>query len=127
MKTIKLFWLLGLTIVSAQVFAYGNGSSSSSKSCTKPHFSDFSPADKADVTPQSAFSFTASPETNPKTIVVDIKKQPVAITVTPKGQAYQVTGKLPNNLKATTARIAITAESPSNCKGSDGWLINISE
>jgi len=125
MKTTKLFWLVGLTMISAQVFAYG--SSSSSKSCTKPHFSDFSPADKADVAPQSAFSFTASSETNPKTIVVDIKKHPITITVTPKGQVYQVTGKLPNDLKATTARIAITAESPSNCKGGDGWLVNISE
>jgi hypothetical protein len=125
MKTIKLFWLVGLTMISAQVFAYG--SSSSSKSCTKPHFSDFSPADKAEVAPQSAFSFTASSETNPKTIVVDIKKHPVVITITPKNQAYQVSGTLPSDLKGTTARINITAESPSNCKGNNGWLVNISE
>lgn len=124
MKTTKLFWILGLTIISTQVFAYG--SSSSSKSCTKPHFSDFNPVDKAEVAPKSTFSFTAS-SANPKSIVVDIKKQPVAITVTPKGQAYQVSGTLPSDLKATTARINITAESPSNCKGSDGWLIKISE
>ena len=124
MKTTKLFWILGLTIISAQVFAYG--SSSSSKSCTKPHFSEFNPVDKAEVAPKSTFSFMAS-SANPKSITVDIKKQPVAITVTPKGQGYQVSGTLPSDLKATTARINITAESPSNCKGSDGWLINITE
>ena len=125
MKTTKLFWIFGLTIISTQVFAYG--SSSSTKSCTKPHFSEFVPADKAQVAPQSTFSFTASAATNPKSIVVDIKKQPVAVTVTPKGQGYQVSGTLPSDLKATTARINITAESPSNCKGNDGWLINITD
>ncbi len=125
MKTIKLFWILSLTMMSAQVFAYG--SSSSSKSCTKPYFSEFTPADKTEVSPQSTFSFLASSVTNPKSIVVDIKKQPVTITVTPKGQNYQVSGTLPRDLKATTARINITAESPSNCKGSDGWLVKIGE
>jgi hypothetical protein len=125
MKATQLFWLLSLALISTQLFAYG--SSSSSKACTKPQFSEFSPADKTAVAPQSAFSFLASSATNPKTITVDIKKQAVAITVTPKGQAYQVSGTLPSDLKATTARINITAESPSNCKGSDGWLITITE
>ncbi len=125
MKTTQFFWILGLTIMSTQVFSYG--SSSSSKSCTKPHFSEFSPADKAEVAPKSTFSFMASAGTNPKSIMVDIKKQPVAVTVTPKGQGYEVSGTLPSDLKATAARINITAESPSSCKGSDGWLVNISE
>lgn len=125
MKAIKLCCLLGLTLVSAQVFAYG--SSSSSKSCTKPQFSDFTPFNNAQVAPQSAFSFSASSATNPKSIAVDIKKQAVEITVTPKAQGYQVSGKLPSGLKNTTARINISAESPSNCKASDGWLVTISE
>lgn len=125
MKTTTVFWILGLSIISTQVFAYG--SSSSSKSCTKPSFSEFKPVDKAQVAPKSTFSFLASSATNPKTITVDIKKQPVTITVTPKAQGYQIAGTLPSDLKATTARINITAESPSGCKGNDGWLINISE
>jgi hypothetical protein len=111
--------------MTTQVFAYG--SSSSSKSCTKPQFSDYTPVNNAQVAPQSAFSFTASSATNPKSIAVDIKKQSIAITVTPKNQGYQVSGELPEGLKNTTARINITAESPSNCKASDGWLINITE
>lgn len=125
MKIIQLFSLLALGLISTHALAYG--SSSSSKSCTKPQFSEFTPADKAQVAPQSAFSFTASSTTNPKSIAVEIKKQTVAITVTPKGQGYQVSGTLPRSLKGTTARINITAESLSNCKGNDGWLINISE
>jgi hypothetical protein len=125
MKTLKLISIIGLTLFTCQVFAYG--SSSSSKSCTKPAFSEFSPVDKAQVAPGSAFSFLASSATNPKSIVVDIKKQTIDVTVTPKGQAFQVSGKLPSGLKNTVARININAESPSNCKGSDGWLIKITE
>lgn len=125
MKTLKLISIIGLTLFTSQVFAYG--SSSSSKSCTKPAFSEFNPVDKAQVAPGSTFSFLASSATNPKSIVVDIKKQAIDVTVTPKGQAFQVSGKLPSGLKNTVARININAESPSNCKGSDGWLIKITE
>jgi hypothetical protein len=124
MKTTIWICILGLSLFSTQLLAYG--SSSSSKSCAKPSFSEFNPVDQTEVEPQSTFSFLASSGTNPKSIVVDIKKQPVDITVTPKGQGYQVTGKLPNDLAGTVARINITAESPSNCKGNDGWLIKIS-
>ena len=125
MKTTQFLCLLGLSLLSTQIFAYG--SSSSSKSCAKPVFSEFSPVNNAEVAPQSAFSFLASSATNPKSIVVDVKKQAVEITVTPKGQGFQVSGKLPSGLKGTIARININAESPSNCKGNDGWLIKISE
>lgn len=124
MKAIKLFWLAALAIISTQTLGYG--SSSSTKACTKPHFSEFVPADKTEVVPQAQFSFLASSATNPKTIMVEIKKRPVEIKITPKGQGYQVSGTLPSDLKGTTARINITAESPSNCKANDGWLVKIS-
>jgi hypothetical protein len=125
MKQSQFFWILALGITATQAFGYG--SSSSTKACTKPHFSEFSPADKAEVAPQSTFSFQASSNTNPKSIKVDIKKQPTEIKISPKGQGYLVSGTLPSDLKGTTARINITAESPSNCKENDGWLIKISE
>ena len=124
MKVVKLFFTLALAAMSTQAFCYGN-SSSTAKACTKPHFSEFTPADKSETAPQSAFSFLASSATNPKSIKVDIKKQAVEVRVSPKGLGYQVTGTLPDNLKATTVRINITAESPSGCKANDGWLIKI--
>lgn len=121
----KLIFILALGIISPQVLAYG--SSSSTKACTKPHFSEFVPSDKAEAAPQSDFSFLASSATNPKSIKVDIKKQAVEIKITPKGQGYQVSGKLPDSLKGTSARININAETMSNCKGNDGWLIKVSQ
>jgi hypothetical protein len=125
MKQSPTFWILALGMTATQAFGYG--SSSSTKACTKPHFSEFSPADKAEVAPQSTFSFLASSNTNPKSIKVDIKKQPTEIKISPKGQGYLVSGTLPSDLKGTTARINITAENPSNCKENEGWLIKISE
>jgi hypothetical protein len=124
MKYIRLFSLLALGLISTHAFGYG--SSSSTKACTKPHFSEFVPADKSDAAPQSTFSFLASSATDPKSIEVSIKKQPIEIKISPKGQGYEVTGTLPADVKGTTARISITAESPSNCKGNGGWLIKVS-
>ena len=76
---------------------------------------------------QSRLFFTASGNTNPESIIVTVKDQPVAVTVTPKNQVFQVAGTLPDTLKGNFARISITADGPNQCKGSDGWLVKIIE
>ena len=125
MKSIR-FCLLLLSIgITTNAWAYG--SSSSTKSCTKPKFSEFVPADKSEVAAQSDFSFTASAATYPESIQVTVKKQPVAIRVTEKNGAYRITGKLPDSLRNTYARIDIGAEGPNQCKGSGGWLVKITQ
>jgi hypothetical protein len=115
-----------LMVATSNVWAYGS-SSSSKKACNKPTFSEFAPANNAEVTAKSAFSFTASGNTNPESIIVTVKNQPVAVTVTPKNQGFQVAGTLPDTLKGSFARISITADGPNQCKGSDGWLVKIIE
>lgn len=119
----KLIGLSLLLLLSFNHQAWGYGSSSSSKSCTKPQFSEFKPENNSTVTAQSAFSFLASENTNPKSIVVTIKQQPIETTITKTPQGYEVTGKLPNITGA--ARININAETANACKSSDGWLITI--
>jgi len=126
MKSYKPLWILMLMIATSNVWAYGS-SSSSKKACNKPKFSEFVPANNAEVAAKSAFSFVASASTNPDSIIVTIRDQPVAVTVTPKNQGFQVTGKLPDTLKGNFARISITADGPNQCKGSDGWLVKIIE
>lgn len=125
MKFNQVFLSLLFISIAANAWAYG--SSSSTKSCTKPKFSEFVPADKTEVPAASDFSFTASAATYPESIQVTVKKQPVAIKVTENNGAYRVTGKLPASLRNTYARINISAEGPSRCKGSGGWLINIAQ
>ncbi|MFA5920532.1 MAG: hypothetical protein WC856_04505 [Methylococcaceae bacterium] len=126
MKSYKPLWILMLIIATSNVWAYGS-SSSSKKACNKPKFSEFVPANNAEVAAKSAFSFVASANTNPESIIVTVKEQPVAVTVTPKNQGFQVTGTLPETLKGNFARISISADGPSQCKGSDGWLVKIIE
>jgi len=126
MKSYKPLWILMLMIATSNVWAYGS-SSSSKKACNKPRFSEFVPADNAEVASKSAFSFVASANTNPESIIVTVKDQPLAVTIAPKNQGFQVTGTLPDTLKGSFARINITADGPNQCKGSDGWLVKIIE
>jgi len=126
MKSYKPLWILMLIIATSNVWAYGS-SSSSKKACNKPKFSEFVPANNAEVSAKSAFSFVASANTNPESIIVMIKDRPVAVTIKPINQGFQVTGTLPETLKGNFARISISADGPSQCKGSDGWLVKIIE
>ena len=115
-----------LSLVSSNLWAYG--SSSSSKSCTKPEFSQFSPAENSSIAAGSAFSFLASANTYPTTIKVTVKGLPVELNITPKeAVGFEVKGTLPKSLQADFARITINAEAQKNCKGEGGWLVNITK
>ena len=129
MKRSNCFWIFILMLATSASWAYGGGSSSSTKSCAKPTFTDFVPAENAEVAAGSSFSFTASANTYPSTIKVNIKGLQADIKVTPKnaGKSFDVSGTLPPSLKGTYARIAIEADAPSNCKGGGGWLVKIKE
>ena len=109
---------------STHAAAYGS-SSSSKKACNKPKFAHFTPAHLSVVAPQSEFSFQASALTNPDSIEVSVKKQPVEITIKEINNAYSITGKLPADLIDTYARVDIKAIGTNKCKGSDGWLLKI--
>ena len=124
MNTVKLLMVFILTVFSINASAYGS-SSSSKKACNKPKFTQFSPPHLAVVAAQSEFSFVASALTNPKSIEVSIKKQPVEVTVNKINNSYSVTGKLPASLQGTYARVDIKAKGTNNCKANDGWLLNI--
>lgn len=123
MKLSNTLLLLVLTVTTSHAWAYG--SSSSKKACAKPKFSKFTPANDAQVAAESTFSFLASANTNPKSIAVTVKGQPVDVTVTDNNQGFLVEGKLPITVTGDFARINITADGPNQCKGSDGWLVKV--
>ncbi len=125
MKLTQIFSLGLLMSMAAAVWGYG--SSSSSKACEKPDFSQFSPPDKAAIPPNAEFAFMASPNTKPDSIKVFVKNLSATISVKPVAQGFQVSGKLPATLHRTFARISISAEGANQCKGSGGWLVNIGE
>ena len=126
MKRTKCAWFFVFTIMANTSWAYGGGSSSS-KACDKPKFTDFVPAENAQVAASSTFSFTASKNTYPNTIKVTIKEQPTNIQVDKKNDGtFAVSGNLPATVKGY-ARITIAADAQSNCKGAGGWLVKITE
>ncbi|MCX7105330.1 MAG: hypothetical protein NTU70_08640 [Methylococcales bacterium] len=128
MKRYNCFWIFVLMLVTSTTWAYGGGGSSSTKACAKPKFTDFVPAENAEVAAGSNFSFTASANTYPSSIKVTIKGLPATIKVTPKTVGtFEVSGSLPTSLKGTYARIAIEADAQSKCNGGGGWLVKIAE
>ena len=128
MKRYNCFWIFVLMLVTSTTWAYGGGGSSSTKACAKPKFTDFVPAENAEIAAGSNFSFTASANTYPSSIKVTIKGLPATIKVTPKTVGtFEVSGSLPTSLKGTYARIAIEADAQSKCNGGGGWLVKIAE
>ena len=128
MKRYNCFSIFVLMLVTSTTWAYGGGGSSSTKACAKPKFTDFVPAENAEVAAGSNFSFTASANTYPSSIKVTIKGLPATIKVTPKTVGtFEVSGSLPTSLKGTYARIAIDADAQSKCNGGGGWLVKIAE
>lgn len=126
MKQYNYLWFFILMLATGASWAYG--SSSSSKSCTKPEFSHFVPSENAEVAAGSSFSFSASANTYPTTVKVTVKGLPATLKITPRNEGgFQVNGTLPTSLKSVYARISITADGPNNCKGDGGWLVKIAE
>jgi len=125
MNITKLIIILMCSIFSTNILAYG--SSSSKKACSKPKFTQFTPAHLAIVAEQSEFSFLASASTNPESIKVSVKKQLVDVDIKKVNTGYSVTGSVPASLKNTYARVEIKATGTNNCNGSDGWLLKIEE
>lgn len=123
MKILTMILMLGLTGFAGQATAYG--SSSSKKACKPPRFWQFQPPHMAEVAPQSEFSFLASGTIRPKSLQVKVKGRPVAVTVSKKQANLLVSGKLPADLHATSARISIHATGTNKCKGRGGWLVKI--
>lgn len=126
MKRLRCLGVLVLMMVTST--SWGYGSSSSSKACTKPEFTNFVPPPNTEVATGSTFSFVASANTLPNTIKATVKDLPATLKVKPRNEgSFQVSGTLPSSLKGVYARIAITADGQNNCKGEDGWLVKITE
>ncbi|MBV1871614.1 MAG: hypothetical protein KUG83_03620 [Gammaproteobacteria bacterium] len=124
----KLLAVLVFTAFSSNASAfYGGGQAGAIKSCELPKLSTFTPAHLAVVEPKTAFSFTASKKIDPRSIEVSAKRLAVDVTVTETENGYMFSGKLPESLSNTYARIDIKATTTSGCMGNEGWLLNIRE
>ena len=126
MKVWSILWVAIVLMIPSTVWAYGDGGGTSIVACTAK-LSKFMPANNSEIAPKSEFSFFASATTNPNSIRVTIKDHLVPVTVTSKHDGFQVTGKLPDAIKGTFAKISITAKGPNQCEANDGWLVKVTE
>ena len=105
-----------------------SGGGGGSSTCEKIRFDKFQPENLANVAPESEFSFTAFNVQKPEQIEVNVKSHPVQLTTEARGDLFRVTGKLPAELRNTTARINIKATTKvEKCNGEGGWLVTIGE
>jgi|JYMV01.1.fsa_nt_gi hypothetical protein len=122
----NLLVVLVLGLAPPNAWSYGGGGSQST-SCKKPSFKDMTPVKGTVVSPGARFSFTASSNTNPRSIKVVVKGNEVELSVEKNG-SINVSGNLPSSIKGGYARVNISASSsPSSCMGKDGWLLKLAE
>lgn len=112
-------------IFASSAWAYGSGGGTKT-ACKKPEFSAMSPAHLAEVVPGGAIFFKVSARTDPDSISVSAKKEPVKFSITKNNSSYSVTGKLPASIQGTFAQIVVIAKSASGCKGTKAWLVKVS-
>jgi len=125
MKLQNVLWIAIALILPGAAWAYGDINAGNNMIPCTAKFSKFTPANNTEVAANSEFSFFASTLTNPNSIRVTIKDQLVPITVTPKHDGFQVTGKLPAAIKGTYAKINLTGKGPNQCEASGAWLVKV--
>ncbi len=106
----------------------GNRNSSSGAACEKPQLSKFSPVNMTEVPPNAEFSFRVSNIEDPQQLAVSVKNIPVEVKAVFKTPFYDVSGKLPDSLRNTVARINIKISGKTaHCEAENGWLVKITE
>ncbi|MDD4915986.1 MAG: hypothetical protein PHW13_13225 [Methylococcales bacterium] len=122
--------LLALNFETAH--AYG-GDHSSGSSCKKPVFSQFQPAVNKYLQSFTEFSFIASENTIPTSIVVNVSFGEHKFHFTAKELVIKplknghlaVKGKMERPLEHGFARVSMTAHSKPGCEHSEGYLVRI--
>ena len=125
MKLQNIVWVAIALMIPGTAWAYGEGGGGTGLIACTAKLSKFTPANNSEVAPKSEFSFFASHSTNPTSIRVTIKDHLVPVTVTEKHDGFQVTGKLPDAVKGTFAKINVAAKGPNQCDASGGWLVKV--
>jgi hypothetical protein len=125
MKLQNMLWVAMVVMIPGTVWAYGEGGGGSDAVACSAKFSKFMPANNSEVAPKSQFSFVASAGTVPNSIKVTIKDLFVPVSVLQKSDGFQVTGRLPDAIKSTFAKIRIMAKGNNQCQANDGWLVKV--
>ncbi|MGZ8153387.1 MAG: hypothetical protein ACXW0Q_12280 [Methylovulum sp.] len=130
-KTVFKFGLL-VAVVLFNGMAAAYSPEELEKLCKKPKFTDFNlteykKPELAEIPPESELLFKVSPWTDPTTIKLTAKKQPLEFTVETNSSFHKIKAKLPASLNGQFVRINVTAKAITGCDDQDGWLVKIAE
>jgi hypothetical protein len=131
MKIAKSVLLMAVMLASGTAVAYSP--EELEKECHKPKFTDFTlteyKAPQLIETPAEAeFSFKVQAFTNPESIRLTIKKQPLAFTVESNSSFHKVKAKIPAEFTGKFARLDVRAKViDGECHEETGWLLKIAD
>ena len=127
-RMIGAFGVLSMLVNAAWAYTDDN----SEEICIKPKFRGFNlptyhAEDKMEVPPEAELSFTLSGWTDPKSIVVTAKKQPLTLTIEDKMSFFRVKTKLPASLNGKFVRVNASAAAVLGCRSRTGWLLKVAD
>lgn len=114
-----------LGMAATNVWSYGGGGGGYSTTCKPPAFKNIKPPKV--VAPGGEIFFTASSNTDPKSIKVTAKGHKLELNIEDH-YGYHVSANMPVELTEGYARIKISANStPKSCITEGGWLLKIGD
>ncbi len=131
MKITKSVLLVAALLASSAAVAYSP--EELEKGCHKPKFTDFTLTEykvpeKTETAPESEFSFKVQAWTNPDSIKLSIKKQPLPFTIESNSAFHKVKAKIPAEFTGKFARLDVSAKViDGECHDATGWLLKIAD
>ena len=131
MKVTKIFSpIIAAVLFTGTAYAYDPGTVE--EVCKKPQMRDFTlpvfqEPEKAEVAPESSFTFMISPWANPGTIKLTAKNQDLEFTVESNTSFHRVKAKLPASFNGQYVRINASVSAALGCSEKMGWLVKVSE
>lgn len=102
------------------------GSGGGGKGCPKIGVTDIEPAPLSEIAPGTGFTVFVSGAKTAQDIQISVKKIPVLIDAVDKETFFDVTAKLPAELRGVPARVTVKVKSKiPGCDQESGWLYKI--
>jgi hypothetical protein len=124
--------ILAGALLSTSAVSYAYSAGEVDEICKKPQVREFSlpiyqEPEKIEVAAESEFSFKLSEWTDPSTIKVTMKEQPVPIVVESNSSFHKVTAKIPAEYTGKYVRINLFSKAILGCYEREGWLVKVAD
>jgi hypothetical protein len=123
---------LAIVLLSISVESHAYSAGEVDEVCKKPQVREFTlptyqEPEKIEVAAESEFSFKLSEWTDPATIKLTMKEQPVPFTVESNNSFHKVTAKIPTEYTGKYVRINLFSKAILGCYEREGWLVKVAD